>query len=428
MITGEYYRVFGIIKLEEGYIIQENISPEMNAAFLHESIHYIQDFGTLYGINMAVYRLSCFIEMKKQIIAGKFPEILQWDKDEDLVNSMFKWAQGDEEPNSGARKCHVINFIELQDNYAEYYAEDYPDKGEYFKPQVLIHYNDGKQFEFGGAAISENMAFLFEKIFFNSTDYNNDIPYNVCELLYEHVLNKKCENMSVMIAMCYASLMSKYPGYTFYELLLKLEQMEKIPTSMEQIFELAKDKMRNVTKGELDNLMNRIDMILPTEADNVMSQPIAKEYLENLKYTNNWLKERYREISQNEPAFRKAIVYILEKVESNKKRIAMSKLLEEYGEPLVIDKAGKLWNRGNLKLVFLLAPYALQELVMNKKRECALLEVCEAYRKKTTGECRTCCWKHADSNTICILRFYLYAMGLGATEFDKLEGSPFRTF
>ena len=58
MISGEYNRVFGVTRLDEDYSNIENITDEMNAAYLHESIHFIQDFGSLYGVNVAVFRLS----------------------------------------------------------------------------------------------------------------------------------------------------------------------------------------------------------------------------------------------------------------------------------------------------------------------------------------------------------------------------------
>ena len=53
----------------------------------------------------------------------------------------------------------------------EYYEEDYPQYMDLFKPSVIVQYNDEKEYQFGGEAVAENMAYLFEKLFFNANDY-----------------------------------------------------------------------------------------------------------------------------------------------------------------------------------------------------------------------------------------------------------------
>ena len=71
-------------------------------------------------------------------------------------------------------------------------------------------------------------------------------------------------------------------------------------------------------------------------------------------------------------------------------------------------------------MVFLLAPYALQQTIMNKQPSCALFSVCTAYRKETSKKCGETLWKKGFSNKICIMHFYLELMRLGDVQFDKL--------
>ena len=54
MVEGEYQRAFAIMKLNEDYADQKNITLEMDSAYLHEYIHFLQDFTTYYGINQYI--------------------------------------------------------------------------------------------------------------------------------------------------------------------------------------------------------------------------------------------------------------------------------------------------------------------------------------------------------------------------------------
>lgn len=198
-----------------------------------------------------------------------------------------------------------------------------------------------------------------------------------------------------------------------------------IPQNMEQVFEMAKNKMQTISKSQMKNLYDRIDWVLPLEEDEVTKQQFIKDFMENMKYCNAWLKKHYQSITNHENAFREALIYVLEKVEADKRIAAMRILLDEYGHPIIIDKKGKLYDANDNKLVFLLAPYALQEIILNHNRGCALIEVCKGNGKKTSDDCINNCWKVLIPNTICILRFYLYVMGLGGTKFDELEDSVF---
>lgn len=425
MISGEYNRVFGVTRLDEDYSNIGNITDEMSAAYLHESIHFIQDFGSVYGVNMAVFRLSHYLDMIREINNGKFRGYLTLSSEGDFVKSCFDCMQGDSFQEEKVAICHIFNGIEICDEYSEFYKDEFPNQEENFKQGVLIKYDNEKSFVFGGDAISESMAYLFEQYFYASKDYENCFPYAACELLFEHVIGEKCENIPVMIAMCYASLQNPWPGITFYELLLEIKSKGVIPEKMEQVFEMAKCQMKRVSEDQMKNLYERIDGVLPLEGDEVTKHQIVKKFVDDMAYCNEWLKNHYRYITEHENELREALIYVLETVEEKKKIAAMRILLDEYGHPIIVDKKGKLYDKNDNKLVFLLAPYALQEIILNNNERCALIEVCKGNGKKISDACMKNCWKVYIPNTICILRFYLYIMGLGATQFEELEDSVF---
>mgnify|MGYP004523863675 CR=1 FL=1 len=190
---------------------------------------------------------------------------------------------------------------------------------------------------------------------------------------------------------------------------------------MEEIFEISKDLMQEVNEKQIINLEKRIDYVLPIIENEVTRKKMFTPFMDDLKYCNNWLKNTYRHMIQNENLFRNTLKHMLEEENVMLRKIYMHNFLKINESPLVIDKTGKLYSKNNNHLIFLLAPYGLQQTVMNKQTSCALLSICSAYKKKISKKCEEFWWKKEFSNKICIMRFYLYLMNLGDVKFDELE-------
>lgn len=420
MVEGEYHRAFAIMKLNGDYSNPENVTLEMDSAYLHEYIHFIQDFGTCYGVNQLVDRLSRYLDMILQIQTDNYSGYLKLSDEADFVSSFFVFAAGDSVEDISDTICHKVNEIEILEE-KEYYEEDYPEYVDLFKPSVIVHYNHEKEFRFGGEAIAESMAYFFEKLFFNANDYEKSLPYNSCEIVYKEIVGTSCDSIQIMIALCYASLMSHFPGYTFYTIAKRIKDSKRIPKKMKEIFEIAKDLMEEVTEKQMKNLEERIDYALPIIDSEVTRKKMYSPFMYDLKYCNNWLKNTYRHMIENKEQFRSTLVYILEEKNNLLRKDLMRKLLEINENPLLIDKTGKIYSKDDEHLVFLLAPYALQQTIMNKQTGCALLSVCTAYKKEISKKCGEFWWKKEFSNKICIMRFYLYLMNLGDVQFDELD-------
>ncbi len=420
MVEGEYHRAFAIMKLNGDYSNPENVTLEMDSAYLHEYIHFIQDFGTCYGVNQSVDRLSRYLDMILQIQTDNYSGYLKLSDEADFVSSFFVFAAGDSVEDISDTICHKVNEIEILEE-KEYYEEDYPEYVDLFKPSVIVHYNHEKEFRFGGEAIAESMAYFFEKLFFNVNDYEKSLPYNSCEIVYKEIVGTSCDSIQIMIALCYASLMSHFPGYTFYTIAKRIKDSKRIPKKMKEIFEIAKDLMEEVTEKQMKNLEERIDYALPIIDSEVTRKKMYSPFMYDLKYCNNWLKNTYRHMIENKEQFRSTLVYILEEKNNLLRKDLMRKLLEINENPLLIDKTGKIYSKDDEHLVFLLAPYALQQTIMNKQTGCALLSVCTAYKKEISKKCGEFWWKKEFSNKICIMRFYLYLMNLGDVQFDELD-------
>ena len=124
---------------------------------------------------------------------------------------------------------------------------------------------------------------------------------------------------------------------------------------------------------------------------------------------------------ENEEKFRNTLIYTLEEKNILLRNDCMRELIKINESPLLIDKTGKLYSKEDKHLVFLLAPYALQQTIMNKQTSCALLSICTAYKKEISKKCGEFWWKKDFSKKICIMRFYLYLMNLADVQLDELD-------
>lgn len=95
MVEGEYQRAFAIMKLKEDYSDLKNVTLEMDSAYLHEYIHFIQDIGTCYGINQSVNIIGCYLDTIKQIKEDKYSGYLKFSDDAEFASSLFQLAAGD---------------------------------------------------------------------------------------------------------------------------------------------------------------------------------------------------------------------------------------------------------------------------------------------------------------------------------------------
>lgn len=420
MVGGEYYHAFGISKLEEDFSSISQGDVLKNSAYLHETIHYLQNFGSLYGVFQAINIFSDYLGMIINIQNGIFPMSAFANDEQDFIRSMLDCARGDSfDENGDCIQCHSIEGIDYEDEYHEFYDEDFPGWEDTFKERIILLFDDGKKYKFGGAAISESMAYLMEQILYGVSDYSHRLPYDACRLLYKYVMGEECDNPILLYGFCYAALMDRNPGNKFYELLQKYKNSERLST-LKEVWQFCGDVFQPIDNKILDDIDTKIDMIFLEDEENIC--PVYE--IEN-KFTKEYLKERYRDIGQNIPKIKEIFIVIFDEIDPSMRIGATGRLFELIGQPMVFDVKGKLYNNNEKKLVHILAPFALSEIVLNRRSSCSLIDICKSYDGHCDEDCSTACWKHYDPHHICILRYYLYKVGLGNTQFEELEGSPF---
>lgn len=298
MVTGEYNPIYGVIRLDGDYTIMEEDAVDKQAAYVHERTHFIQNYTTLYGMNKSIYLLSDMLDHINKIRAGQLAGVR--NDTEDFVITSYEILLGDVKQ---VENCSIIK-VDIVNEEKELYMDTFPEQIEYLEETVLLTLESGGTYRFGGAAISESMAYLVEEIVFSSNDYEKCLPYNTCEMLYEFVVGRPCKNKAALFALAHLALMSKAPGKTFYRYLLHIKSLE-LDVTIEEVYRHFYCDLRVPNEINMNQLFERIDMIFPTEFDEISGDDFFSVHREKVLYANQWLKELYQELNKKEEELRK---------------------------------------------------------------------------------------------------------------------------
>lgn len=404
----KYYWGFGVTYLDDDYSSLENQNQSKGDKYLHERIHFVQNFSTLYGFNKSLNvmrTLRNYVHCCRE--KGRLDEL---KKNLDFVDDAYSSPEG-----TDAEKTLVhLNEIVIDTNL---FKETYPEYIEYFEDDVVIRYNGNKEYIFGGDAVCEGMAYQFEKYIYKNYCYEGYLPYDACDIVYEYIMGKRCENIPVMIALTYVSLMNKNPGMTFLSIVKNAKSMDIEFKTMSEVFDFQEKELRYPVNEAFSYLMKMIDELFPVDIVEAAIDPYFPKFSKELKYTNRWLKERYSLLIQNEVAYRESLIAFLEHENPIERFNYVMRLIQEYGEPIIIDQKGRLYPESSSSLVFLLAPWALSDII-SRKSACPLQYICEQYDTNIDEFCKNSCWKREKVD--CILKYYLLIMGLKDIDFDEI--------
>ena len=418
MVSGEYYNYLGIVYLDaDGNQIET--SSEIKNAFLHEDIHFVQNYTTLYGINKSIHEMSILLKYMDAAREGFFD--IKLSDEEDVVKSSFDIMKGD----CYQKLCHAIESIDMESQMQELHEfyETIPEhlfNSDFNKDTVRLTFHNGNEnYQFGGDAINESVAFLFEKILLGSEDYSgHQLPYNACELVYERIWEERCIDYRALLVAGYLSLMTRYPGVTFVELINNLKQEGVF--SVEAVEHAAKNVIRLISVDQLKLIDERIDLLFPLTFNEVESAPLFCAFMEKVISSNEWLKSKYHLMQQEQLLFTDAFLLCMKMENTEKCRKAIESLLYQYGKPLVIDKNGAMYDKDQSRLM-LLAPLVLNKILVYKEgNSCSIYNVCKKYGGSAEEICKKDCSSHVSDISVCIVRYYLYLKGLGAVKLNNL--------
>ena len=201
--------------------------PNLEATYLHEYVHFIQDISTIYGLN----RIHVISEYMKDAVLQ-----IRTQKDEEFLVPV--------EPKTAAQDNvdTNLNFLRIStgDGRSEWARVSSASikselvkstQGDHLVEKVMVDFEGvggiPSQFNFGGLCISESMAFELERICYPHSPSAPDLPYTSARQLATLLCPSIVTDPKNLIALCDAALMCTNPGVAFYKT-LELIQYENI--------------------------------------------------------------------------------------------------------------------------------------------------------------------------------------------------------
>jgi hypothetical protein len=245
MAYGTYLTSFLRIYIETDKSLKQldTVDPHEAGMFTHEYTHFLQNITSSFG-QMHVWGTY---DRLRQYIAG-----IQKNGEEELKVPLTG-AIADEQRGLLIIRANmkgderVIQFMEDSTTKVvghrfvkdEEHAKVYPDRSDLNHLELSV--KDAKgwpgKYLFGETAVSETMAYLMERKYYQGGSPAPEYPYRAGQHLAEYMGAKWVENEELLFALCDVSLLSGYPGTIFFRIIEDLQAKKIEPKSAEELFD-----------------------------------------------------------------------------------------------------------------------------------------------------------------------------------------------
>ncbi len=394
--AGSYYSGLFTIHISgkfNGKLDLKNLSVEQLSTFMHEYIHFLQDTSTTRGISYAV-----FVSKKLQLFfahavkCGETIKLPFTDIEKSGGSDAYKECelQTFYFGNCKFKKIHHINRICKEPE--EIITEEMGNTVQFHT--VKIYYDDDKSYDFGSNAISESMAYLIERELFNTQERENEIPYNLCELVCNEIYPCILSNRNILIAMCELSLMHYDSGVMFWEILQEMKNKKLRFQTVQEFTDYFEKRTVFLYQDYYNGVMEIkecFDFLYPTSSN--LFNEVRKQLTE---YINTAQRTR-----EDHPLF------ISELVENKKMISSLDKIFKCFGFPIIYDDGYNIYSTHDL--TYLLAPIALCDYFESRtKKGCFLSIFCIAQNNENYSQyiCENVPWKQAEKEKLCPFGLY----------------------
>ena len=240
--------------------------------FLHEYIHYLQHFTTLYGVKTCAMYNKMFNLYREHILKHDpiYLPLKLWTTDEKLSDFIAH-----KNKIEGSRTCsHNVDEVEVNNSDIEEARKNKTSVniGIYDFENGKVEY---KGFQFGYLCVIESMAHLIQS-FISENTYHPIIPYHSVELVCGNYCKRIAEDKKMMISICLCSLMFDNPGVAFFDVIKIAENNQDL--NGQELYEKIMRDYSVSYKGEnipmyrvlwtfLDDLKNSLGIAIGTELD-----------------------------------------------------------------------------------------------------------------------------------------------------------------
>jgi hypothetical protein len=277
-----------------------------------------------------------------------------------------------------------------------------------------------KPYWFGETAISETMAYLMEQKFFPYQKLS-DFPYRACQKLGEHLGSEITKNDEWLFALCDVSLLSRMPGWMFYEIVNDMTRAKYTPEKSTDIYDYALRLMYYLGVRVWEDYKQALDGAI-TVLRNLFSHPYFKPTIDWFEYI---LKAGYD--------VRKAGPHVLFDLYKEAKALEglWNNFYLKFGTPQLHNSKHEryfnppydLYGKGaEIEPLFLLASQQLQKLFLTGKAAlpCTFLPICSQNKNglQVDNRCKAAPWERASDQLTCAYGALWLGYGFNGTDVE----------
>lgn len=227
-VQGKYLPAFFEMQLETNDAIDpRNLNADQLSTFLHEYIHFLQDFNTTYGLYKIYAIGECILSCVKQIKdmpLGDFDTPIDFEQENQdnvqLQMDVLDLTAG--ETDDAKQRFDQIRINKIEKKNAEIRKNEVITTIE----QVVLHTDKGDLL-FGAREIMESMAYMIQCSCYPETPKHYDFPYNTAFLVANYYSTSFAHCRGKVIALCEMSLMTSNPGKVFVQIMEEVQGQQK---------------------------------------------------------------------------------------------------------------------------------------------------------------------------------------------------------
>lgn len=377
-----------------------NLSPIDRVVFRTEYIHYMQDFGTYYGLN-SIYTYSEYMRsVVNRIYNLKTPEfdvpfVINDDSDNVRLNlAISKFTIGD----TGEDKPLVVKSVsegsdELPNN-----------KYRSSIPNIILSTDEGI-FTFGAMAIMENMAYIMERLC-APKNYSSspNFPYRAAELVADYYVPQFSGDLLKVLALCDMCLQSSNPGVCFVRTMKEIKEGTISVTSPESIYDYFYERKAIIASGGEDKFLSCFKKLL------TVVQECLKSYIRIPKINESYYKwiDGLVQFAVNWRENDRYFLLKMARCNDLSTNECWEKTIHEIGTPLMSNKRGnyfKIPSRGiniDMDVEYLRSIREIYLLFEKGQTECSMLQWCQNSPGLTpNSRCKNEPWEKIKEQNLC---------------------------
>lgn len=239
-----------------------NMTERELSLFIHEYIHFLQSFTTIYGLERINSDFSVIINMvnwmNRQIKSKITVPLSKNVLDSVIFNNdkLSRLVWGDTED---------INHLRITNEDIDYIQIDKQRQVESVTLSYINENGEQSYCSFGAREIYEGMAYLIEQHITKDFEVSPDHPYCTAAKVANHIHPHLLDDPRNLLVLCDRALMSSNPGSEFVRMIKWLRKVDFLPPTPDYLFYFLDNNWEtydmNQKVGVLETFVNRVEFV-----------------------------------------------------------------------------------------------------------------------------------------------------------------------